>query len=180
MSGLFSSAARKISTIGALGVVVTVPRRMELGEFIVEFDADVPHAHDHPFAFERRAGLDVLGDDAQAFALFHQRFHRGPFLLGPLANALLLVFLFVRDQRKARQARFVIDRHRVAVFRRATDVGVVTEHRWRVDVVGLDGRAGETDEGIIAQGVAQILGKTIGDFVRYLSSDLSDMLCSKL
>ncbi len=170
------------------GVVIpTVPIRAQLDDFVVELHANAPaHADDHPLAIERRHAVlevlhDVLGDQLQALVRAHQCFDGGPLLLHALAGRLFFVLqnlldlgvdlgLLILIQLDARQARFVIDRHRRAILHRTADVvdvDVVPKHRRGVDVVCLDGRAGKADERGIRQRIAQVLGKAIGDLAAF-------------
>src|SRR5690606_31442713 len=67
----------------------------------------------------------------------------------------------------------VVDRHRGLVGDGALDVvdgDVVAEHRPRVRVRLLDGRAGEADVRGIRQGIAQVAGEAVGHLANYLRS----------
>ena len=120
----------------------------------------------------------VLGDQGEALLGADERLDARPFALEALLLALGLVFgqvgdlgvdlrLLVLVEFDPRQAALVVDRHGRAVLDRAADVvdvDVVAEHGGRVDVVLLDRRAGEADEGGVGQRVAQIFGEAVGDF----------------
>ena len=79
------------------------------------------------------------------------------------------LWLFVFVQNDARDAAFVIDRHRRPILHRAgnvVNVDIVAEDRRRVAVVAFDGRAGEADEGGIGQRLPQIMRIAVAALAR--------------
>ena len=165
-------------------VVVTVPLRAQLDDFVVERNANsTAHADDHGLAVHADDAVlevlhEVVGDHGEAFLGPDDGFNVRPFALELLLLVLGLVFgqlgdlvvevrLLVLIQFDTGDAALVVDRNRRAVLDAPVDVvniDVLAEHGGRVHIFLLDRRPGETDKGGVRQGVAKILGEAIGDF----------------
>ena len=139
------------------------------------------HADDHRLAVHRfQPPLEVLDkvfrDQANPFLAADECFQRGPLGLELLLAILFFPFgdflelgidlgQFGFVQAQLGDAAFVVDRDRGLVDDRLLDVvdrDVLAEHGPRVDVVLLDGRAGEADERGVRQGVAHVAGEVVG------------------
>ena len=112
-----------------------------------------------------------FSEPTSASTLAHLRFSRScsvcGLVLGQFGDLGVDLRLFVLVEFDPRQPALVVDRHGRAVLDRAADVvdvDIVAEDGGRVDVVLLDRRSGEADEGGVGQGVAQVLGEAVGDF----------------
>ena len=170
--------------IDAALVLVAVPLRAQLDDFVVERNANsTAHADDHGLAVHADDAVlevlhEVVGDHGEAFLGPDDGFNVRPFALELLLLVLGLVFgqlgdlvvevrLLVLIQFDTGDAALVVDRNRRAVLDAPVDVvniDVLAEHGGRVHIFLLDRRSGEADKGGVRQGVAKILGEAIGDF----------------
>jgi len=166
-------------------VRLAVPRRAERHQLPVQLHADAPaHADDHGLAVHGlQAVLEVIhqvtGDESEAPLGAHHGLELGPpglelFLalhlltLGGLFEVGVDPGTFGVVELEQRQAALVIDGHRGLVRYGSLNVvhaDVFAEHRPGVGVGQLDGRAGETDEGGVRQGVAHVAGEAVDEVV---------------
>ena len=164
--------------------VVAVPVGAQGDDLAVEGGGDAAgHGHDHAFAVKDflpllKMGDDVAGDVFEPLFAADQRFQLRPFGLGFLGvGQVFFVQFFVQvadqfapggAQFDFGQAAFVVDAHRGPIFDGlgdVVDVDIVAEDGGGVDIGRFDGRAGEAEIGGIGQGVAQIFGEAVDDFL---------------
>ena len=177
---LVRSAAGHHHLDRALLRVFVVPFGTQRDDLVIQVHADLAtHGHDHRLAALRLVALLEVRDQIRRHTLDpwlgpHHLFQRRPARLQARLLILFLIFSQLIDlivdmrqlavfQRQLGQARFVVNRHRGAVFLgllHVVDVDVVAEHRPGVAVLAGHRRAGKSHEGGVRQGIAQVLGVT--------------------
>ena len=162
-----------------------LPLGAEPHQLAVEVDADAAaHAHDHRLALDGVEALfvvldDVLGDEADALLRADDGLELRPARLQPLLALDLLALgglvellvderMCVLVEGEFGEAVLVVDGDRGAVEHGLLDVvdaDVVAEHRARVRVPQLDGRAREADERGVRQRVAHVPREAVDEVV---------------